>query len=198
MTRSKIVAWMRLLLPLIALVLLSTMFLLSGKPGVEPEIPFTESDAERQADRQSVVAPELSTVTSDGAELILYADEARPLDGGEGTASQLRLDIRRRDGLTAELVAPEVDIGNDVVTLSGGTRMTTSSGWSIDAESIDASTDRSHISASSGIAAVAPFGKISAERMELRDGEPGKNTAPILNFTEGVRLIYEPEPGRGN
>ncbi|RNF36035.1 hypothetical protein [Paracoccus methylarcula] len=191
MSRTRIVRWLRVLLPLLALAILSTMFLFSSRPGTDPEIPYAEVDAERMAREPRMVAPEYSGVTDDGAELSLRAAEARPRQGEGGTASQLRLDWRRQDGLTAQLTAPSGGVEDGGITLQGGVRLTTSTGWTMEAARIDAATDRSRLFAPEGVDAAAPFGEITAGGMELRAG-PDKDGAAVLDFTDGVRLIYQP------
>lgn len=193
MTRTRIVRWLRVLLPLIALAILSTMFLFSKKPDAEPDIPYAQVDAEQMAREPRIVAPHYSGVTDDGAELSLSAAEAAPGQSDGGQARDLRLDWRGQDGLTAELTAPAGAVDQGLIALSGGVRMKTSSGWSLDAPQIEAATDRSHLAAREGVAAQAPFGQITAGTMEMQPAEDGKEGASnVLNFTGGVRLIYQP------
>ncbi|MDP5307073.1 hypothetical protein [Paracoccus spongiarum] len=195
MDRTRIVRWLRVLLPLIALAMLSTMFLFSRQPGTAPQIPYTEVDAEAMAREPRVVAPQYSGVTGDGAELSLTARSAAPArDGRDGAASDLHLDWRRPDGLRAELTAPDVGIGDDAITLRGGVRMGTSSGWVLESPEIEAATDRSLLAARDGIRATAPFGQLSAGAMELAPAEASADGAAsaVLRFSDGVRLLYQP------
>lgn len=76
------------------------------------------------------------------------------------------------------------------VSLSGGVRMQTSSGWDITSPRIEAATDRSRIEAAGGIEATAPFGALRAGQMQLQADDPGGPA--VLNFGGGVRLIYQP------
>lgn len=192
MQRTRVVHWLRIILPLAALVILSTMFLFSGRGGEESTIPFAEADAEKLAGEDLITTPEYSGVTSDGSELVLRASEVSPGSDGGG-ASLLELDVRDRDGQHATLTAPDAAINDNLITLRGGVKMTTSSGWSIDAAQIDASTDRSQLSAEEGVNAAAPFGKITANKMNITPENPdAEETGAIMNFTDGVRLIYRP------
>mgnify|MGYP000887179595 FL=1 len=187
MSRTRIVRWLRVLLPLLALVMLSTMFLFSRGSDVESRIPYAEVDAQEAARGNRIVAPEYSGVTGDGAELSLRADSVAP-DGSGGRAGALALDWRRPDGLSADLTAPQGGLQDGLVRLEGGVRMTTSSGWRLDAPAVEARTDSSLIEANEGVAAEAPFGRITADRMRLApDGD-----ASVLNFSGAVRLMYEP------
>ncbi|WP_265502097.1 hypothetical protein [Paracoccus beibuensis] len=191
MTRTRIVRWLRVLLPLVALAMLSTMFLFSRRSTTESQIPYVQVDAEAAAREGRIVAPEYSAVTDDGATLSLRAARATPAVGG-GTAGDLRLDWRRPDGLTADLIAPTGAIADDRVRLEGGVEMTTSSGWTLRSAQIEAATDRSVITADDGVQAEAPFGRIEAGRMRLEPAETEAEDSAILNFSDGVRLIYQP------
>lgn len=192
MTRTRIVRWLRVLLPLLALVLLSTLFLFSRQSDTESQIPYAEVDAESMARDPRMVAPQFSGVTDDGAQIRLEASQA---DIGKVPAGQdLRLDWQRPDGLKADLTAPDAGVQGDTIQLRGGVQMKTSSGWTVDADQIDAATDRSQITANDGVEAQAPFGQITAQQMELKpNGETAENDGDaILNFSGGVRLIYQP------
>ena len=131
-------------------------------------------------------------VTDDGAELSLSASEATPPGQGAGAARDVRLDWRRKDGLTADLTAPRAGLADGLIGLRGGVRMTTSSGWRMDAPSVDAATDRSLIRATGGVEAEAPFGSIRADRMDLQPKREDGAGGAVLNFSGSVRLIYQP------
>lgn len=191
--RSLIVAWLRVLLPLAALAVLSTLFLLSRKPDVGPSIPYAEVDAETLAGQPRITAPTYAGVTPDGAELTLTADSATPAGTSAGTASGLRLAWEGTEGLRAELEAPQAELGDGMIRLDGGVEIATSTGWQLDAPRVDAATDRSRIEASGGVVASAPFGRITAD-LAILEPLPG-DAAPahhLLNFTGAVRLLYQP------
>ncbi|MBU3031029.1 hypothetical protein [Paracoccus marinaquae] len=198
MNRTRIVRWLRLLLPLVALTILSTMFLFSRKPEGESRIPYTSLDAEQMAREPRIVAPKYSGVTDDGAEIALIAREAQPArDDSDGSISDLRLDWRRPDGLAADLTAPTAELAEGLITLLGGVNMSTSTGWTLQAPQMNAATDRSRLSARDGVQATAPFGRITSDEMELipgpetAEGERAGDSA-VLNFSGSVRLIYQP------
>ena len=189
MNRTRTVRWLRVLLPLAALAILSTLFLFSRGGDSPSRIPYADVDAEAMARDPRLVAPEYAGVTDDGAQLTLRATEAAPGQGG-GSARDLRLDWQRPDGLRADVTAPQGGLADGAIRLDGGVRMTTSTGWTLDAQSVEAATDRSRIAAEAGVKAEAPFGTLSAQRMELAPG--ADEDASILNFSGDVRLIYQP------
>lgn len=200
-SRTVIVAWLRVLLPLAALAILSTLFLLSRKPDPEAAIPYATVDAAARARDPRITAPAYAGVTADGATLSLKADSATPTaEGGVGAAEGLMLDWKSANGLEVDLTAPSATMDDGLITLSGGVRMTTSTDWTLSAPQIEAATDRSRITGSGGIAATAPFGAITADSVTLRqqaetnaaaDGSAGA-PANLLDFAGSVRLIYRP------
>lgn len=113
-----------------------------------------------------------------------------PDRGDGGAASGLQLSWRSAEGLAANLTAPDVSFDAGTISLSGGVRMTTSSGWALTSPRIDAATDRSTITAPETVTGFAPFGEMQAGAMTLTAGE--NPDSHVLNFTDGVRLIYQP------
>lgn len=194
MNRTRIVRWLRVLLPLVALAMLSTMFLLSRGSDSESRIPYAEVDAQAAARDGRIVGPEYMGVTDDGVQMSLRADSVTPDRAGEGgQASDLRLDWQRPDGVTADVTAPAGGAGDGVVQLEGGVVMSTSTGWQVRSSQLQAQTDRSVITADQGIEADAPFGTLRADRMRLApQDDAGDDSPAILNFSGGVRLIYQP------
>lgn len=182
---------MRFLLPLSALAILSTLFLFGRAPeNGTPEIPYADVDAQDLVQNPRMTQPEYATVTADGAEINLIAQEVTPDHGDGGAASGLQLSWRSAEGLAANLTAPDVDFDNGTISMSGGVRMTTSSGWALTSPRIDAATDRSVITAPETVTGFAPFGELQAGAMTLSAGE--NPDSHVLNFNGGVRLIYQP------
>ena len=192
MGRTRIVRWLRVILPLLALAMLSTLFLLSRKPGNEPALPYTEIKPGEMTSGQRMTAPEFSGVTADGAAITLRAADAVP--GGErdpGTNAQaLRMTWRTRDGLAADLAAQNATVSDGHINLSGGVRMTTSSGWIMTSPEFRADTGQDMIEAPGAVNALAPFGTLSAGAMVLQRSQGTDHN--VLNFTGGVRLLYQP------
>ncbi|MDO5527769.1 MAG: hypothetical protein Q4F71_00030 [Paracoccus sp. (in: a-proteobacteria)] len=189
MLRSRIVAWLRVLLPLAALVILSTLFLAGRRPDPDAAIPYAEVDAEELARNPRMTAPDFATMTEDRSELTLRADHATPDGEGGGASSGLRLTWRAADGLAADMTAPDARYAGDLLTLAGGVRMTTSDGWALTAPELSADTLSARIEAGGGLDGMAPMGRFRADHMEMSRDEAGDH---VLNLTGGVRLIYQP------
>lgn len=189
MNRTRVVQWLRVLFPLAALAMLSTLFLFQGGGDTASRIPYARVDAPAMDRKPRLVAPGYAGLTNDGARLSLSAADAVPLLGG-GRAAGVELVWERPDGMRATLSAPQGAIVDGTIRLAGGVQVETSTGWRLDAATVEAATDRSLIGARGGIKARAPFGSLSADALRI-DPDPGRD-ASILNLSGNVRLIYQP------
>ena len=187
--RTRVVAWLRVLLPLAALAILSTLFLLPSSPDPDAAIPYADVDAEALARDPRMTRPEFSGVADDGASVTLTAETAAPGQGEDASADQLRMTWRAADGLAADLTAPHGQLDGDTIRLGGGVRMTTSNGWAMTVPTLNTDTASGLMTGEGGMTAFAPFGRIDAERMEISRNAEGQH---VLNLSGGVRLVYEP------
>lgn len=187
--RTRVVAWLRVLLPLAALAILSTLFLLPKSPDPDSAIPYADVDAEALARDPRMTRPEFSGVTRDGAAVTLTAESASPAQSEDAEAESLRMTWRAPDGLAADLTAPHAKVDGDVIRLDGGVRVTTSDGWAMTVPSLNAATRDGVMTGEGGMTAFAPFGRIDAERMEMSRNDDGHH---LLNLSGSVRLVYQP------
>ena len=179
MLRSRIVAWLRVILPLTALGLLSVLFLLGRGPEPDATIPYATVDPQDLAERQAITNPTYTGVTSSGAQLTIAGNEAVPgAERGDGSLSNVRM------AGTAQFV-------DGTATLSDGVRLTTADGWVVTAPEFRALTGEGVVSADRQVDVRAPFGDLTAGAMELRPQSPGK-ADHVLDLKGGVRLIYRP------
>ncbi|MDO5621759.1 MAG: hypothetical protein Q4G24_09845 [Paracoccus sp. (in: a-proteobacteria)] len=184
--RSKVVAILRVALPLAALAILSTLFLLSRKADPDAAIPYVEG--ELRGDGPGITAPAYSGVADDGTQLTFRA--ASVSQTGEGAAAdQVSLNWLSPDGREAQARALTGSLDGDRLVLDGGVRLSTSDGWQVQAPRLEGTTDRSTLDAPDGIAGQAPLGAIEAGAMRLSRNTDGHT---LLDFTGGVRLLYQP------
>ena len=191
---TRVVSWLKVALPLAALAILSTLFLVARRIDPEAALPYAEVDVEDLAREPRMTAPTYAGTTSDGSALTLSADEARPSsDGAPAEAAALRLNLDTPDGARTDLVAAEArmdPVAREVV-LSGGVVVTTSSGYRLETAEMAARLDRTGLESRAPVTATGPAGDIRADRMVLsQDAQtPG---AYVLVFNGGVRLVYQP------
>lgn len=191
---TRVVGWLKVALPLLALAILSTLFLLSDRIDPDAALPYAEVDVEERAREPRMTAPTYAGTTSDGAALTLSADEARPAaDGAPAEAQGLRLDLATPDGAVTELraVTAVLDETAREIVLSGGVTVTTSSGYRLETAELAARMDRSGLASRAPVTATGPVGELQAGGMELGQDNrtPG---AYLLVFNQGVRLVYRP------
>ncbi|MBN8631936.1 MAG: LPS export ABC transporter periplasmic protein LptC [Rhodobacterales bacterium] len=191
---TRLVGWLKVALPLAALAILSTLFLVARRIDPEAALPYAEVDVEDLAREPRMTAPTYAGLTSDGAALTLTATEARPsAEGNPSSAAGLVLGLDTPDGGRTELVAESAvmdDAGRQVV-LSGGVVVTTSSGYRLETAEVAAKLDRTGLESRAPVVATGPMGDIRADRMSIRQDNrtPG---AYVLVFNGGVRLVYQP------
>ena len=192
MLRSRIVHWLRVILPLAALALLSVLFLLARKPDPEASIPYADVDPRDLAERQAVTSPRYSGVTDDGARVSIDGAEATPGSGpGQGSAQSVRMTIRAQDGRAADVSAGTATLEGDAIVMANGATMTTADGWIVTAPEFHASRMAGTVNADHEVNVLAPFGDLTAQQMELRPLGDGTGDH-VLDLSGGVRLIYQP------
>ncbi len=190
--RSRVVAWLRVLLPLAALAMLSTLFLWSGRPDPEAAIPYADVDGASLEGPPRITAPTWAGVTPDGARVLFSAASATPRAENGGRAERMRLDWAGPGGTVARATAPEAAMGEQAVTLAGGVDLVLSSGWSLVAQTLSAARDRSEVTVDGGVEVIAPFGRLTAGQARLHRPADAAEGGEVLDFTGGVRLIYQP------
>lgn len=191
---TRTVTWLKVVLPLAALAILSTLFLLADKIDPEDALPYAEVDVEDLAREPRMTLPSYAGTTSDGAALTLTAEAAVPGSVEKpAEALKVRMELATPDGATIELKADSavVDTTGQKVLLSGGVRLVTSMGYQLETPEIVANLDRSGLAASSGVTAKAPAGTLTADTMTLSQDiqTPG---AYLMVFKGSVRLVYLP------
>jgi lipopolysaccharide export system protein LptC len=192
---SRIVAWAKVILPLAALGILSTLFLFARTIDPEDAIPYAEVDVAERIREPRLTAPTYSGVTSDGAALTFQATEARPAsEGNPARAEVMQVRVQTPDGGQADLSAAFGTLNTEagLLTLAGGVTLTTSTGYRVETEALEARLDRTGLMARSDVRATAPMGQITASGLTL---QPVPDTGEyVLTFSGRVRLTYTPTP----
>ncbi|SHJ00494.1 hypothetical protein [Wenxinia saemankumensis] len=187
---SQFVAGAKVLLPLIAVALLSTLFLWARGPA-EPS-DLTYQGIEDIAREPRVTAPAYAGIARNGAVVSLRADEIRPQgrEGGAGTATALRATMDMADGRRIEMRADAgtFDDAARRAALTGLARVVTSDGFEMETSGLEADLAAGEIRSTGPLEVQAPFGALTAARMSA-----GTDGGPLL-FSGGVRLVYTPDP----
>ena len=193
-THSRVVAWLKVALPLAALAVLATLFLLADRIDPDDAIPYADVDVEDRARTPRMTAPTYAGLTSDGSALTLTADEARPATSAtSAVALGMTLALDTPDGARTEVVAASavIDDRTRMLHLTGGVVATTSAGYRIVTDGVSANLDRSALESSGPVTATGPAGKITADHFSLRQADQAAGTY-VLVFNGAVKLVYLP------
>lgn len=195
--RSRLIAALRLILPLSALGLLSMIFLLASPVDPTRAIETAEIDVAERARDPRLSAARFAGVTDDGAALRIEAGAARS-DPGATLRFQVQelalwLDAAQGGQITARAAHGLIDRGAGSFAMTGDIALQATPGYQLTAARVIGQMDRTRIEATGPVAGQAPAGAITAGRLEISAiaGGAGGNR---LVFDQGVRLIYQPDP----
>ena len=190
---SRLVFWLKVTLPIIALAILSTLFLFAPRIDFEGTLPYAEVDIDALANDPRLSAPEFSGVTSDGAAVRVAATTARPgaAEGDPLTAEGIVAIYETGPGQLISIRANEgqLDAGGSLLQLDCDVFVKTSDGYDLRSDQMQSALDVTELSAEGNVAGSAPLGRISAETLHI-SGPSGEQQ---MVFKGGVRLIYTPQ-----
>lgn len=190
---SRLVALLKVVLPLMALGLLSTLFLLSRSIDPETAIPFAKAEIEDRINARRITEPFFSGATAQGDTLSLSAATIGFDARGLTRATDVMAELVQIGGTRVTMNAAEAEVNpqTNAAKLSGGILINTASGFDITTHRIEADLSSALITAPGQISARGPFGNLEAGKMILRP-QNGDEQAQMV-FTNRVKLIYTPE-----
>ena len=192
---SRLVAWLKIILPLLALGILSTLFLVARTIDPAQNIPFADVDIDELTREQRIMRPNYSSVTESGAAISVSAASARP----EFTNPQriraenivARIDLPSGERVDIDAEGAVLDSSSSDTTLDGGVVVTTSDGFILRTELLQVNLDSSRVHAPAEIQVDSPLGQLIAGEFTMT-GDGGGDAPFLLHFKNRVRLIYDP------
>jgi len=192
---SHMVAWMKIILPLLALGLLSTLFLISRNVDPTKNIPITDIDLEQRADYLGATNPSFAGMTNRGDRVSVRAEQAKPGARdpehllAEGVVAKLNL----ISGTVIDITSDQAEMNQSKFTanLQGDVNVVTTNGYDLKTERLNARLDTLYAETPGPVEGSAPVGTLSAGRMVLDTDQ--KTGAAHLLFTDGVKLLYTPQ-----
>jgi lipopolysaccharide export system protein LptC len=188
---SAVVGWLKIILPVSALALLSTLFLFSRTPDPPGTIPYAEISA--IADQAGISDPRFAGVTPDGS----VVDVTARLVASDPTApdlfriTDLAISLTDPAGAQVQVTAAEGTFNGRGRTaeLTGLVRLDSSTGYSLETRGIRADLADGVLTTNGALEIRAPQGQLTAGALRITS-DGGQR----LMFTGGVRLLYDP-PG---
>ncbi len=195
---SRVVAWLKILLPLSALAILSSVFLVARQGEQSGALPFSKKDLEEMASEQSIASPVFSSVTDEGQRIVVTAQTATPRARDYSIVDALALHgvLEESDGETIDVRSETgtVYTAESRTILRGNVRIATSSGYNLVTEELTSFLDRTEMETAGPVSGDGPLGTIEAGRMTVtseRIGEGPEEKVTVV-FKNGVKVIYDP------
>lgn len=190
---SRLVAILKVVLPLTALVLLSLVFLVARTIDPTQAIPLAEIDVEDRARDPRLSGARFAGVTDDGAALTIKTETARADQAValrmEVTGLDLRLEGLNGEDFFARAQTGVLDRGTGRFEMSGGLEISTTPGYRLSSARLTGLLDSTRIESPGPISGAAPAGEITAGTMAMRTDSSG-GAGYRLVFGGGVRLLY--------
>jgi lipopolysaccharide export system protein LptC len=189
---SHLVAWLKIILPLAALAILSTVVFFARENDGQREIPFL-TDGGPDTPGERLAAPEFLGLTSDGSEVILRAKEVVPTPNDPNTlvADEITGRIETPSGRIIQAAAPkgQIDVAGNTAFFEGVVSVDTSDGFHVLTKDLMTRLNETYAQTDGAVRGEAPFGTLEAGGLLLSSENSEGN---LLVFNDGVKLVYEP------
>ena len=193
---TRLVRFLRIALPLLALALLSTVFLVARHLNPDDAIPYSDVDIADRLREPRMTNPDFAGTTADGADLRVTAETAtpkKPETATAATAQTVQGVLTTPDGVRTDLrsLGAQMDIDGKNVTFDGAVDLATSSGYRIQTERMVARTDQTELRSLTPVTATGPGTRITAQEMVLTQDITNPD-GYVLVFKGQVKLVYDP------
>lgn len=191
---TRLVALLKVAFPLMALGLLSTLFLLSRQNDPDAAIPFADKEIQDRLRDQQVTGPFFSGTTADGDQISFSANRLTSPSGQDGANRAETVNARLRPTKGAEITInaeqADFDISEDRADLTGDVVITTADGYRLTSDLLTSELSTLRIVSPGPVEGTAPGGTLTAGAMTLE--KDGATNSAQMNFTRGVKLVYTP------
>lgn len=191
---TRTIAFLKVVLPLAALALLSTLFLLSRAIQTNTAIPFADTEIKERLRDQQITGPFFSGTTANGDQMSFSAERLITVLDRLGTnrAEDVRVEVKTNGGTTYQMQAQlaELDIANSLATLSGDVAIDSSTGYNINTQSLSVAISDTELATSEPITATGPVGTVTAGNFRIFT--PKSSDSAQMLFSGGVMLVYTP------
>ena len=192
---SRLISYLKVLFPLTALAILSTLFLLSRAVDPDAQIPFADKEIQDRLRDQQVTGPFFTGTTVDGDQIMFSAEKLTTPEGqtGSNEAENIKtvVDLAQGDSITMTANRALFDLARDHAELTGEVLITTTSGYKMSSDLLTTAISTLNLISPGPVSGEAPAGTLSAGSMSL--SVPQTGAAAQLVFTNGVKLVYSPK-----
>jgi lipopolysaccharide export system protein LptC len=192
---SRIVGILKVGLPLVALGMLASIFLVQTDDSLGGNIVFSQGDIDALGEGLKITNPTFTGTTAGQDRFrftaALVEPDAAPPERARITT--LVGEVTLHNGPTVELEADTGDlhIPTERLDVAGDVRIRTSEGYRIHAEQATLDLAAGSIVAGNAVETTGPLGRIDSGSLAVAPAAPS-GEARRFSFGNGVRLIYEP------
>jgi lipopolysaccharide export system protein LptC len=204
---SRLVRGLKIGLPLLALALLSAIFLLPREHEFEGGLVYSDADLLKLGEGLSVTSPRIEGATAEGEPFVVEAKRATPdgPDPSQVDLEQVRAAVDRPERrITLQAARGSLRPRDQTLSLQGEVRLETSDGYRVETDAISADLENGEARAPGPVRAEGPQGVIEAgafraRRVEAEAGAAedaelgGLPPGDYLWFEDGVRVRWTPE-----
>jgi len=190
---SALVAWLKTLLPIVALGLLSTIFLFSGRVDVTQSLPYTEHNIAEIVREQRITRPYFTGIASNGTEIALSAAYASPQIENAHILeiTDLSVVLRSTSDRMVQVTAGRgaLDSATQTAQISTNVHIAALPDFWVTTQALDMNLNQGVVSAKGGFQGVTSLGAITAGEMHLQMTADDQQ----IIFINDVRLVYSPK-----
>jgi lipopolysaccharide export system protein LptC len=192
---SRIVGILKVGLPLVALGMLASIFLVQTDDSLGGNIVFSQGDIDALGEGLKITNPTFTGTTAGQDRFrftaALVEPDAAPPERARITT--LAGEVALHNGPTVELEADTGDlhIPTERLDVAGDVRISTSEGYRIHAEQATLDLAAGSIVAGNAVETTGPLGRIDSGSLAVAPAA-SSGEARRFSFGNGVRLIYEP------
>jgi lipopolysaccharide export system protein LptC len=194
---SRIVAILKVGLPLVALGMLASLFLVQTDDRVGGDLVFSPGDLAALGEGLRISNPVFTGTTRSQDSFrftaTLVVPDAAPPTRAQITALAGEIDLSDGPEIALASDTGDLDIPTQRLDMIGDVRIDTSDGYSIRSERATLDLRAGSIIASQAVESTGPLGRIDSGSLRVAPAaENGE--ARHFSFGDGVRLLYQPPP----
>lgn len=194
---SRFVAIAKVVLPLIAITLLGTVFLITNDDSLEGGFSFSSADLESLESGMRIDKPRMYGSNPNGDLYHFVADALLPdsLTPSLVEAQKISGEIQYNDGGNIQLTAGKAEfmVEGSQIRLSGGILAVMSDGSRVTGDGLLAELDTGKLTSNGAVSVVSPMGNIQAENFRVETVGEDDDEKQMIWFENGVMLSFKPE-----
>jgi lipopolysaccharide export system protein LptC len=188
---TRTVTLLKLILPFVALGILSSLFIFSKQIDPEAAIPYATVDVDDRMREPKMTDAQYAGAAADGSAISISVAVAVPdATNSGGTAKRVTGRITTKTGDITQIDAAELAYRGNSAALTGGVAMA-SAGYVLNMAGMDVLLDRVLATSHGQVTGNGPLGNLVAGQMQLTEIDKDSGDY-LLVFNSGVHLIYLP------